>query len=491
MRSPGALAIRSGTPSGWTDTTWAELYEDTQSVSMHAPRLRGHGPVVVIVDNTAASAATILGLATAGVDVLLVEENSSYLADPGSVVHHIGAATVVGPAVALRDLPAAMDRLPYEECRARAKTRPPAGSPEGEILQLTSGSTGEPRAARHPLRNIRYGGYTYQRVFGLASTDEIFAAVPLAHSFGLVGGLAASVVSGARLWTLPRFGIRSVLSGLREGATTLLGTPLVYQLLASALRAERGFPGLRTALSSGGPLPQHLAAEVSTGLSARVRQVYGSTEAGLIAYQPDSGEPWPPGSVGVAAPDVQLRIEPCPPGISSDDGSIGLTHGAVTGQLVVRSPTLFAGYLGAQDPRNRADGSYATGDLARIDDRGRLYLAGRKETFVNVGGRKVSPRRIERILSGFHGLRDVFVYAAMAPDQEQRLHAAVVLEPTVRAEDVIDFCRSRHLAPYEVPHHVHVLDGLPYTGMGKVDRRRVIAATTGPDTGIAQDAGVD
>ncbi len=468
-RSPDAVAVRAGTSAGWAETTWAELHRDALSVASRAHELSRRGPVVVIVDGTAASVATILGLASAGADVLLIEEKSSYLADQGLAIHHVGARIVVGPASGVDDVPAPLTRLTYGECRAPSGTaRLPSGPPAGEILQLTSGSTGEPRVARQPLRNVRHGGRVYQQVFGLTETDVILAAVPLAHSFGLIGGLAASVVSGASLWTLSRFSIRQVLAGLRDGATTLLGTPLVYRLLAPMLRSESGFPALRTAVSSGGPLSLELAAEVGVGLSSTVRQIYGSTEAGLIAYQPDTGEPWPPDAVGVAAPGVRLHIEP--------DTAVG-------GQLFVRTPTLFSGYLGAPSPARGDHDSYATGDLARIDDHGRLFLTGRKDTFVNVGGRKVNPRRIERILAEYQGVRDVFVYGMAAPDQEQRLHAAVVLEPGASIEDIVEFCRSRRLAPYEVPHHLHAMDSLPHTGMGKIDQPRVIASAAG-DSGI-------
>jgi acyl-CoA synthetase (AMP-forming)/AMP-acid ligase II len=466
-RSPDKLALRVAVSAGWADTSWSELSDDAMSASAGARRLRGSGPVALLADGTAASAAAIVGLAGAGLDVLLVEAAGSYLADPASAVRQARPSIVVGPAASVRDLPAVLDGLTYEELMdGPAPARLPDAGREGEILQLTSGSTGEPRAARQPMHNIRQGGLAYRQVFGLSEADAILAAVPLAHSFGLVGGLTASIVSGASLHTLPRFSISGLLAGLRNGATVLLGTPLLYRLLAPVLRSETAFPALRTALSSGGPLPAGLAAEVGAGLRVAVRQVYGSTEAGMIACQPDTGEPWPADSVGVAAPGVQLRIEP---------------EGGAPGQLIVRSPTVFSGYLGGPDRAGGAGGEYTTGDLASIDEHGRLFLAGRKDTFVNIGGRKVSPRRIQRIMSEYDGLSDVFVFGVTAADQEQRLHAAVVVNGPTRVEDIIEFCRSRHLAPYEVPHHVHVLDHIPYTGMGKVDRRKVIAATTGLD----------
>ena len=465
--SPDALAMRVATPAGWVDTSWSELCDAATSASVRAWWLRGRGPVVLLVDGTAASAAAIVGLAGSGLDVLVVEAASSYLADPVSAVWQARPAAVVAPAASVRDLPATIDRLAYKELLdGPVPAHLPDSEREGQILQLTSGSTGEPRAVRQPVRNICQGGLAYRQAFGLSEADAILAAVPLAHSFGLVGGLTASIVSGASLYTLPRFSISGLLAGLRDGATVLLGTPLLYRLLAPVLRSASAVPALRIALSSGGPLPADVAAQAGAGLRVTVRQVYGSTESGMIACQPDTGELWPADCVGVAAPGVQLRVEP---------------EGAVPGQLVIRSPTVFSGYLGEPDRASGTAEEYFTGDLASIDDHGRLFLAGRKDTFVNIGGRKVNPRRIERILSEYGGLRDVFVFGVTAADQEQRLHAAVAVNGSTRVEDIIEFCRSRDLAPYEVPHHVHVLDCIPHTAMGKVDLRKVLAATAGPD----------
>jgi acyl-coenzyme A synthetase/AMP-(fatty) acid ligase len=330
---------------------------------------------------------------------------------------------------------------------------PPAAVP-GDILQLTSGSTGEPRVARQPMANVVHGGRTYRDVFGLRGGDVILAAVPLAHSFGLVGGLAAAVCSGAGLCTLAAFSLRQLRTGLDQGATVMLGTPLVYRLLLPVLPHGYRPPALRMALSSGGPLPARLGADVRSGLGVAVREIYGSTEAGLIAYQT------PDGGAMTVAPEVELRLAP------TEDGT----------QLLVRSPSVFRGYAGSGDPPT-ADGFYDTGDVVTVDGHGRLAVVGSKDTFINVGGRKVNPRRIERILSEYDGVRDLFVYG-LDGEEEQRIHAAVVLSPGTGVAEVIEFGRSRQLMPYEVPHRFHVLDRLPRNGMGKVDRHRVIASVS-------------
>jgi acyl-CoA synthetase (AMP-forming)/AMP-acid ligase II len=448
-RAPDTVAVRSGTAGGWCSTTWAELHDAALAVAGRARSVADRSPVVLLVDGTAASIATLLGLALAGVDLLLLEEKNSFLTDHESLIHRIGPSTVVGPA---RHLPEPFRYLSYAECSSvpTGFTLPPR---EPELLQLTSGSTGEPRVARQPLRNVLAGGRLYRELFGLTHRDTVLATVPLAHSFGLVGGLFAALVSGATLCPLTRFDPRRALDGL-DSATVLLGTPLVYQLLAPLLRTRPAYPRLRTVLSSGGPLRPDIAAGVADSLGRGVRQIYGSTETGLVACGPETTDPAPEGSVGHPAPGVEVRVEPA------------------DGRLLVRTSTMFTGYLGGPD--RTGDGFYDTGDVARVDGAGRLVLTGRKSTFVNVGGRKVNPRRIERILAGHPGVREAFVYGDSRTGEEE-IVAAVVLVPGTRVEDVVAFCRSRGLMPFEVPHRVDVWDALPRNGMGKVERLKVAA----------------
>jgi O-succinylbenzoic acid--CoA ligase len=94
---------------------------------------------------------------------------------------------------------------------------------------------------------------------------------------------------------------------------------------------------------------------------------------------------------------------------------------------------------------------------------------------------------VERVLTGHLGVREAFVLG-LDHDQEQHIHAAVALAPPTRVEDVLAYCRAGRLAPYEVPHHFHVLAQLPRNGMGKVDYRKVVAAIRrcGPPAGGEQ-----
>jgi acyl-CoA synthetase (AMP-forming)/AMP-acid ligase II len=342
------------------------------------------------------------------------------------------------------------------------------------VLQLTSGSTGEPRVARHPLTSIVRGADLYRQIHGYRETDRILLPIPLAHSFGMIGGLVAGLTAGARVLTVPRFTLTAVRSGLERGATVLLGTPLLYSMLSRSLGDALGAHALRLLLSSGGPLASDVAEAVEGQAGIPVTQVYGSTETGLIACRSGRDRAWSAGSVGAFAPGVEWRLVP-----EQDTGGAGGAGAddVDSGRLQVRTSTMFTGYADAGAAPAGVDGFYDTGDVAEVSASGEVFLLGRKSTFVNVGGRKVNPRRLERIIGGLPGIADVHVLGfehGPGPGREEAVHAMVVPEPghpaPLRPADVVRLCRDR-LAGYEVPHRVHIVPELPRTALGKVDHR--------------------
>ncbi|MFI1919619.1 class I adenylate-forming enzyme family protein [Nocardia sp. NPDC020380] len=480
-RAPDAIAVSSGAPQGWTSVSWSRLRELAETVAGRTQVLpAGAGPVVVVVDNTVECVAVLIGLAAAGIELLLVEWPNSYLGDEASAVVAAAPRCVIGPADFAEQV---SDRLRYMEFRTLTTgpaTARPESAPPASIDQLTSGSTGEQRIARHRADNIVRGGRIYRDIHRLTTDDTVFVSIPLAHSFGLVGGLAAAVVSGARLLTLTQFNLRVLLAGLSD-ATVLLGTPLGYELIASA--PGSGGNRLRVALSSGGPLSERVATAAGQRLGVRVHQIYGSTETGLVACTYERPEPWPEGSVGTFAPGVEWRVEAPAPTEIADDGAIAepgspaadaKVDGTV-GRLRVRTGTMFDGF---DKPGEHHDdnGFHDTGDLVRVDEHGNLFVLARKDTFINVGGRKINPRRVERLIGECPDVSEIFVYGGGEDDAEQEIHAAVVLAGDADLEQVVGFCRTR-LLPYEIPHQVHVVAELPRSALGKVSLGQLLRGT--------------
>ncbi|MFE2040288.1 class I adenylate-forming enzyme family protein [Streptomyces sp. NPDC059477] len=463
-RTPDALAVSTRGSAAWQDMTFAELHDRAFTAAAHATAWeRPAGPVIVLVDNTPICVAAMLGLFLAGVDTVLVERENSHLGDARSVLHRLPPAGLVGPSD-VQVVPGLAQRT-FEEL-AHAPVPPGVvvrrEDPATAVLQLTSGSTGEPRVARQTLGSTLAGGVLYRDIHRITAADTVLAMVPLSHSFGLVGALATALVSGAGLRSMTRFRPGAVLEALDAGATVLLGTPLVYQLLTPVLPHTGPSGNVRVALSSGGPLTNASAQAAAARLGVPVHRVYGSTETGLIACEHDRDDPWPADCTGVMAPGVDWRVRT----------GRSRTARQGRGQLLVRTSTMFEGYEDGGGAPPMEGNLLACGDLTEVDEYGHVFVVGRKDAFVNVGGRKVSPRRVENVLAEHPGVREAQVFGAPGRTGEEEIHAALALRPGSDAAAVLTFCRAR-LMPYEVPHRVHVLTTLPRTGMGKIDRHRL------------------
>ncbi|MFI0975849.1 class I adenylate-forming enzyme family protein [Streptomyces sp. NPDC021093] len=481
---PDAPAVRVLADGRWRGTSWRELRDRAAGAAEWAERTVGRdSPVVLVLDNSAESLAVFLGLTAASVDLLCLEANSSHLDAERSVARRIGARYVIGPDGGSSGSGSGhgngssngngSDTTAYAEVRGDpgGPLRAPDRSPE--ILGLTSGSTGEPRIVRQHLANIERGGRLYAETYGYTPADRLLGPIPMAHSFGMMGLVAGALTAGAEIVTTARFSVSAVHTAIDEGATVLLGTPMIYRILGMAPRPTGSGTGsdsgsgtgngtaLRALLSSGGPLPPGTRAQAEQVLGLPVHQIYGSTEAGVIACQYDREEPWPEGSAGRIHPSATWRIAPAQTGA-----------GSATGRLLVRTTMLFTGYLDDGDVRDEAvfdeDGLYDTGDLVTIDASGDLTVLARRSTFINVGGRKVDPGRVGDVLGAHADVVEAHVFGHEA-DGEESVHAAVVLrDPQGGVADLLTYVRGR-LAAYEVPHQLHVLAALPRTTLGKPD----------------------
>jgi acyl-coenzyme A synthetase/AMP-(fatty) acid ligase len=474
---PGRALLSELTEQGLVTLSRAELRIRVERVARRAGCL-DHG-VVAVLDGTPASITVLLGLLAASVDVVAVEAGSSHVLDARSAIWTTGARTLIRPPSDAVQPVGDLAELTYDQLlapenrglespleTARRASRTPA------VMLLTSGSTGEPRIVRQPLDAVLRGGELYRLAHGYCASDQILLPVPVAHSFGLVGGVFGALAARAHLVTMPKFSLSRLLYGLESGSSVLFGSPLLYTMLVQAWGASARAPRLRVLLSSGGPLAQEVGAAVRHLCGTSVRQIYGSTETGLIACQDDSRPTWDPGSVGTFAPGVEWKL-------LDDPVQDGTSPAAEPGRrLIVRTSTMFTGYVGGGSPFS-SDGFYETGDLVEVTESGEVFLAGRKDTFINVGGKKTNPRRVERIILDHPDVAEAHVFG-MAAQHEQAVHAAVVpVRPggSMLSSDVTAFCRDR-LSAHEVPHKIHILSRLPRTSLGKIDHSALLAAIT-------------
>jgi fatty-acyl-CoA synthase len=351
----------------------------------------------------------------------------------------------------------------YEAILAARPPRPlsPVARRRGaRIVVHTSGTTGRPKGAtrdagtQSPQALVRL-----LAVIPLHRKDVILCSAPLFHSFGLLAVTLGTVV-GATFVLPDRFDPRDTLDLIdRHGVTALVAVPVVLHRIASLPEAEGPDRGsMRIVLSGGSSLGTELGRRVTERFGPVVYDLYGSTEAGWVAVATPEDAAARPGSVGRPIPGVEVSI------VDPDGRPVGPGQ---SGRIEVRGEGPFDGYLDAP-----AGETVATGDLGRLDEEGFLWVEGRADDLIVVGGENVRPAEIEAVVAGVEGVEEVVVGGLRDPEYGHVPAAFVV--GTAPEERILDACRAA-LASFKVPRRIVRLDGLPRTATGKVLVRTLVA----------------
>lgn len=342
------------------------------------------------------------------------------------------------------------------------------------VIKLTSGSTGRPRGILTPGEALLADEAALAETMGLGVGERILAAVPLSHSYGLSSIALPVLLRGATVVVPGRDSPMSpILTAARQGVTFLPSVP-AYLAAVTSLAAPPPLPAsLRRIVSAGAPLAPSTARRFREIFGRPIHVFYGSSECGGICYDRE-GVAGELGSVGTPVEGVRVTLEPA--GVPSAEDS---------GSVTVESAAVADSYFPESEPR-LADGRFRSLDLGRWRD-GRLVLSGRIDDLVNVRGKKVNPREVEEVIGQLQGVEEVAALGVAATDgRGERLRAVVACAPgcldpaTVRA-----WCR-RHLAHYKVPRSLVLVERLPRTERGKLDRAALLALS-----GARQSASVD
>jgi long-chain acyl-CoA synthetase len=342
------------------------------------------------------------------------------------------------------------------------------------VLLYTSGTTGRPKGAalthaglRH---NTRVNATTVQRV---GPDDVVVGCLPLFHIFGQTCTMNVAVYAGASLTLIPRFEPQAVLDAIaRDRATVFEGVPTMYAtLLLHPGAADADVSTLRMCISGGASLPVEILHGFERRFGCMVLEGFGMSETSPVVSFNHPDRPRKAGSIGTPIEDVEVRL--------LDDKGRDVPEGEV-GELAVRGPGLMKGYWNrpAETAAAVPDGWLRTGDLARRDQDGYLYIVDRKKDLIIRGGYNVYPREVEEVL---HEHPAVGLAAVVGvPDERlgEEVGAAVVLRPGARAtaEELRDFAKER-LAAYKYPRRVWLVDALPTGPSGKILKREISAPT--------------
>jgi long-chain acyl-CoA synthetase len=341
---------------------------------------------------------------------------------------------------------------------------------DGPILYLyTSGSTEERKRLCCTQANLYYEAYNFVETVGLNAADNILCTIPLHHSYGLGNCLLDAMYAGSTLVLLEPeeapFAARCerVLELIRDEAVRFYpGVPYQFQVLAALPEHARpDLADLKLCVSSGDVLPRQTYDRFLRHFGLPIRSLYGSTEAGSIAINTDPDGQMEAGSLGPPLRNVVIQIR--------DAEGKGLPAG-VDGEIWVKSPTIPpSGYDNRNDHTHEAfrAGFYKTGDVGRLNHRGHLILAGRKQSFITIAGNKVDTAEVEEVLQSCPGVREAAVLGVEVPRIGTLLKAALVTDGSCRHSEIWEFCRHR-LAFYKVPRLIETHSSLPRSSMGKV-----------------------
>ena len=334
---------------------------------------------------------------------------------------------------------------------------------------FTSGTEGLPKGVMLTHNNILASERAYCARLNLTWLDVFMMPAPLGHATGFLHGVTAPFLIGARSVLLDIFTPDACLALLeQQRCTCMLGaTPFVYDLLNVLEKQPADLSALRFFLCGGTTIPKKVARECQQ-LGIKLLSVYGSTESSPHAVV-NLDDPLSRfmHTDGYAAAGVEIKVvndarKTLPPGCEGEEAS--------------RGPNVFMGYFDEPELTARAldeEGWYYSGDLCRMDEAGYIKITGRKKDIIVRGGENISSREVEDILLQHPKIHDACVVAM--PDERlgERSCAYVVLKAphhSLSLEEVVAFFSRKRVAKYKYPEHIVVIEKLPRTASGKIQK---------------------
>lgn len=341
---------------------------------------------------------------------------------------------------------------------------------DGAVLIYTSGTTGKPKGALISHFNILHGIESYRWVLGLTSEDSTIISIPIFHITGLAALLGLFVYLGGSIYLLPFFDAEKTLQFIQKNQITFVhASPTIFILLIGQKGKFPTLPGLRKCACGSANLPIDVLRQLHDWLPAvKMRTVYGLTETS----SPASIMPEDPidldklGSSGLPIPGVEFRI------VDPETGE--LLPPGVPGELEVRGSVVIDGYFKADALAKSAfrQGWFSTGDIARLDEQGFVFILDRKKDMINRGGEKVYSIEVENIINNFPDVLECAVIGVPDPVFGEAVKAFIVLREnsTATETDISNFIHDK-LAKYKLPSTYELIDAIPKTENGKISKR--------------------
>jgi fatty-acyl-CoA synthase len=337
-------------------------------------------------------------------------------------------------------------------------------------IQYTSGTTGFPKGAVLHHRGLTNNARIFAMAAGLGPGDAYVHPFPMFHTAGCATAVLGTLQSGARHVPVYAFDPSLMLELMQaERATLAAGVPTVLiSLLECPDLATRDLSALRVVISGATTVPAELVRRIEEALGVQLLIMYGTTECspGVSAVHLDDSVTDKSETIGRPLPQTEVKVVDLATGETAACGAVG--------ELCVRGYCVMTGYFDMPDQTAAAidaEGWYHTGDLASMDDRGFLRIAGRLKEMTIRGGENIYPREIEELLFEHPKVADAAVVGV--PDAEWGEQVAAFIrsaagEPPT-PQELFAYCRA-NLAPHKTPRYWAFVDEFPLTASGKVQK---------------------
>ena len=424
-----------------------------------------------------------LGAVVVPVNFLYRERELKY------IFRDAGARAFVGHADYLQEPVPVLESIPMIDIRIADGENLPAGFTflnelfdEGQVFPTyktraddpfsiiyTSGTTGQPKGAVLTHKSLMTDAMVSASVRHTEPDDVVLSVLPLFHIYGMTHPLNVSIYLGLTIHMWTSFDAEEVIAAIEEeGSTILYAVPtMVNRLVELAVNKPPKRSSLRFCISGGASLPVEILHRFEKAFDTTIYESYGLTEFSPTCVENPFGRPTRPGSIGLPIPPFKTRI------VDENDNDVS---GGEVGELIVSGDAVMKGYLNKPEATAEAlrGGWLHTGDLARMDEDGYIYIVDRIKELIIRGGYNIYPREIEEVLYTHPGVLETAVIGIPNQDLGEEVAAVVVIRPGTKVSaDELRQLVKKQVAPYKYPRVVRFVDELPKTAAGKILKRAI------------------
>ncbi|MCP9274355.1 4-coumarate--CoA ligase family protein [Mycolicibacterium arenosum] len=349
-------------------------------------------------------------------------------------------------------------------------------------LPYSSGTTGNPKGVMLTHRNLASNVAQIRPIQGMTADDRILAVLPFFHIYGMTVLLNAALHARARLIIMPSFDLAKFLGSIADHKCTFafIAPPVAVALAKHPLVEQYNLSTITGIMSGAAPLDEDLAETVAKRLNCKLVQGYGMSELSPVSHVTPFdggheliGKVAPKSSCGWTVPNAVSKIIDSETGAEIDPPASGLSD---TGELWFKGPNVMAGYLNNDSATAEtidADGFLHTGDLARVDSTGCVYIVDRLKELIKYKGYQVPPAELEAVLLTHPQIADAAVIGVVDTESGEEVPKAFVVKQAdgdLSEDDVMRFV-AENVAPYKKVRQVAFIDAIPKSASGKILRK--------------------